>query len=406
MSVLHNKKHVFYFLYFVFLLVLIYAVQDFQTSANTTGVNLPRRGVHAALFVILMVLGAYYAHTTAGGRIVKHAVTIPTGKSVKSHVKASLWFISGWVVVVNLLQSANVWSSQIHLGLSILWILVYHLFSYYLRRFPNAWPQIQVGIMVMFGFYVFSALYGAYTIENIYDRIAVVNLAYGVIVFLPWILLINAKKMRLFAMGIVFLVVLISMKRGAIVVLPIMLSASLLVDAVVNKKGLQSFIKIIAVTLLFFAGLSIVDQFSGGYLSMRFSSKQLVEGSGRAEYFSKTIDEILQRDLFYLMLGRGSGSSIQFLGTGVHNEWLEFLFSFGVIGVVFYLRLFYALARNLRELIRKSSRYAPAYAMAFVYMLVVGMYGGIYFVHSTLYIMALYGAIEGLMINDMFKTHT
>jgi hypothetical protein len=36
-------------------------------------------------------------------------------------------------------------------------------------------------------------------------------------------------------------------------------------------------------------------------------------------------------------------------------------------------------------------------------MFVVGMYGSIYFTHSTLYIMALLGAVEGLVSNDVRK---
>lgn len=92
---------------------------------------------------------------------------------------------------------------------------------------------------------------------------------------------------------------------------------------------------------------------------------------------------------------------MQMLGTGVHNEWLEFLFSFGVIGVILYGLFFVALAWRVLQLIRMASPYASAYAMAVVYMLVVGMYGGIYFVHSTLYIMAFLGAVEGLAVRDL-----
>jgi O-antigen ligase len=152
--------------------------------------------------------------------------------------------------------------------------------------------------------------------------------------------------------------------------------------------------------VLFFAGLLIVNQLSKSFLTERFLPEQLAIGSGRTEIYRASIEEISQRSLWYLLVGYGSGSSKDYLGKVAHNEWLEFLFNFGVIGGVFYALLFLALARRLWQLIRRSSPYAPAYAMAVVYMLTVGMFGQIYFAHSTFYIMAFYGAVEGLMLND------
>lgn len=384
------RKRVYFFLYFVFLLILLYAVLDFRTSRNTGAeVDMERKAVHVTLFVILMVLGMYYTVTTAGGRI------------VKSPVKSALWLIIGWIAVVNLLQNASMWIVAVHLGLSVLWILAYHFFSYYLRYFPNAWSQMQVCIMIMFGFYVFSALYAAYIFQMIYDRIIVVNLAYGVLVFLPWILLMARKRMRHLGILIVFFVVLVSMKRGAIIVFPLMLGTSMLVEAIIRKKWLgRVTLKAIFWTTLFFAGLLIVNQWSKGFLTERFLPAQLAIGSGRAEFYRASIEEISQRSQWYLLIGYGSGSTEDYLGYVAHNEWLEFLFNFGIIGVVFYALLFLVLIRRVRQLIRKSSPYASAYAMAVAYMLIIGMVGQIYFAHSTFYIMAFLGAVEGLILND------
>ena len=391
MYILYNNKRFYIFLGFVFLLIMIYALQDFQTNRNTTGeVGLYRGGVHLAMLAILMVLGTYYALTTARGRI------------LRSPVKAALWLIAGWIVVVNVFQNTIAWSMAVQLGLGVLWILAYHLLSYYLRHFPNAWPQIQSGITIMFGFYVFSALYGAHTIGKTYDVIAVVNLVYGVLVFLPWLSLMGGKRMRCWGFAVVFLMVLVSMKRGAILVFPLMLSAAALVEAVVRKKQLGRFVlKIILVMALLFAGLWTVDQWSGGFLTERLSFEQLVGGSGRSKMYGMILDDLSQRSSLDLFLGHGSGSVEQLLGgLAAHNEWLEFLSNYGIIGVVFYALLLLALARRLLKLMKRSSRYAAGYAMAIVYMLVVGMFGQIYFAHSTLYIMMFFGAVEGLMFND------
>ena len=368
--------------------ILLYAFQDFQTSANAGVKDVGRSEVHLLLVVILAFLGAYYIRS------------VTRGKLVKSHITTVLWLLTGWIIVVNLIQGVNDWIVAVQLGLSILWILVYHFFSNYIRRFPNAWLNIQICIGSVFVFYVFSALYAAYTMQLMYSRIAVVNLVYSVLVFLPWISLMSIKWMRNLGHVLVFFIIMISMKRGAIIAYPLMLITWLFLRSIHERNIGRTAIRIVLMVVLFYGSLIAVDQVTGGFLSNRFSAESLAAGSGRTQFYGTVIQEISQRSAEDLILGLGSGSSIQLLGTGVHNEWLEFAFSFGFVGVILYLLLFHALAKRTIKLIRESSPYAASYAMESVYMLVVGMVGGIYFVHSTLYAMAFFGIVEGLTIND------
>lgn len=385
----NRKTRGHFFLYLVFSLILLYAVQDFQSSANTGARDAVRDPVHLTLVMILVGLGMYYVYTAIRHGIKRHPVA------------QALWLITWWVAVVNLIQHVSTWSVAVHCGLSMLWILAYHFFSSYLQCHPSAWRHMQACVVIMFGFYVFSALYATLVLRMMYNRIVVVNLAYSVLVFLPWLELISSKWMRRLAIGLVFFVVLVSMKRGAIIVLPIMLSTSLAVKAIIGKKGGSAFVRNIIVLVLLLVGFLAADQWTGGYLSERFSPESLSSGSGRTQLYSYAIEDISQRSLWNLLIGRGSGSSIQMLGTGVHNEWLEFFFSFGVIGITLYGLFFCSLGWRVLQLIKKASPYASAYAMAITYVFVVGMYGGIYFVHSTLYIMAFLGAVEGLTVRDL-----
>lgn len=379
-----GKKQIYFSLYLTFFLILIYAIQDFLTSANTGARDMARQGVHIALLILLAHLTIYYIYTISHIGI------------AKSFVKQILWLLAIWITVVNLIQSTNIWNAMVHLGLSVLWVLVYHFFSYYLYRFPDAWCYTQTCIIIMFGFYVFSALHSTYLLRMTYNRIVAVNLAYNVIVFLPWILSFHKKWIRILGIGITFLTVLISMKRGAIIVLPVMLCVSLLVDAAIKKKRISNLIKIILIIMGFFVAFYATDQLTGGYLSRRFALESFMDGSGRALLYQNAIKDISERSMRDFFLGRGSGSSIWLLGTATHNDWLEFLFDFGIIGVIFYAALFITLFWKTIHLMRKRSPYASAYAMGVVYMLVVGMYGMIYFAHSTLYIIAFFGSIEGL----------
>jgi hypothetical protein len=383
-------KRNYFSLYFTFTLVFIYAIQDFLTSRNTTGeIALDRGLTHVSLFAIIFFLATYFFYSTMISR-----------RIMISSINFILWSIAGWILFVNVFQGTISWSMAIQLGLSALWIFTYHLFSSYLRRFPQSWTLILVGITIMFGLYSFSVFYASYTIGDLYDSIAVINLVYSVLVFLPWITLVPSKTMRRLFFLLALIVVLISMKRGAFLVFPVMLLTSIFVEAVVCRRIYGPMIRVMFLFVLFFAGILVADQLSDGYLSSRFLLEEISSGSGRMILYGTVIESLSQASLWSLFLGHGSGAVEELLGVAAHNEWLEFIYNYGIVGVFFYAALFFTLGHRLVKLIRQSSRFASGYAMAIVYLFVVGLFGQIYFTHSTFYIMAFLGAVEGLMIKD------
>lgn len=358
-----------------------------MTSANTFVKVGARNGVHLTLFAMMSMFGLYYLFTS-------------WREFIFSSVKTALWLTAGWIAIAYIYHGVYEWNAAIHFGLSCLWVLQYHFFSYYLRRSPEALSQVKVCMAIMFMFYVFSAVYAMFFIHAHLtkvgvDRLAVVNLAYNVIVFVPWLSLLESKKLKLLGFGVVLLVVLGSMKRGAIIVFPLMLITSMFVEAIIKKKGLmRPILGVVLLLIIFVTGMAVADQVSNGFLSQRFSSKQLADGSGRAGSFNLAFKQISEWSIDEFMLGTGKG----FFS---HNDWFEFLFSYGFIGVMLYAFLFLALAGRVWQLVKSSSPYAPAVAMVFVYMSVVGLFGAVYFVHSTLYVMAFLGTVEGLMFNDL-----
>lgn len=388
--IIQSKKRNFIFFYLFALLVLIYAITDFQSSRNVAGVVGERGPVHITLFLIIFVLGLYYISS-----IVANGIYFSAEKVI-------LWIITLWILVVNLITNTDRWNMAIHIGLSCLWILTHHYFSSYLRRWNNALPRIQLFISVMFLFYVFSALYASYNLrvylaERGHDQFAVVNLAYNVLVFLPWVWMFKRQKIRQAASLLIFLVIAVSMKRGAIVVFPLMFGAAIVIDSIVKKQGLsRPLLKTFFFIVLFIIGLLIADHLSGGFLSKRFETDNLMEGSGRAHSYKEGIEKINMRSPVAWISGEGSGTTLRYFGTGAHNEWIEFALNFGFIGVLFYSLLLLFLSLKSFKLTIRRSRYASAYAIVLINFSVIGIYSGVYFMHSTFYLMALLGAVEGL----------
>lgn len=368
----------------VFVLVLVYSVLDFQTSANTGIREAQRSGVHVVLLILIAFLGLHWFYRGWVHRVRISALSIP------------LLCITLWVGVVGCVQSANKWTLLVHVGLSSLWLLTYEFFRDYLRRRPGAWSRTLAGALAMAIFYSYSAVHTARSMATTYDTVVILNLAYNIIVIVPWILLIARRPFRLFMMALAASVVIMSMKRGAIIVLPAMLAASTVTEAVIKRKGGTALIRLVLMSVLLSAGLFTANHLTSGYLGKRLSPEALASGSGRALLYRQALQNIVERSPRDLLLGLGSGSSIELLGTGVHNEWLEFVFSFGVVGLLLYVLLIAAVLWNLRRLMKRSSIYAPAYSAAVAYMILIGVVGGTYFVHSMFYVVAFFGAVEAL----------
>lgn len=372
----------------IFILILTYAYQDFKSSTNIGLQEADRGMVHIMLFTVVVILSIYFLYT------------LFTKGIKRDSVKLNLWLITVWILFVGIVQGVSIWALLVHLGLSLLWILIYHFGKNYLIKYPSTQTTFLKWIIVIFLFYVYSAVFAAYNISLIYGRKPVLNLVYYVIVFFPWISLLSSRRLKRVLNFLVLAIVLLSFKRGAIIIFPLMLIMYSLIKAKIENTKIVGFGRSLVLVILFFCGLLVVDQFNGGFILNRFTLEALASGSGRTDLYSLAINNVEKRSFGDLIIGLGSGSSVQFLGTGTHNEWIEFIFSFGIIGVTLYSKLFISLVIRGRSYIIEKSKYAPAYTSIIVYMLVIGLFGGLYFVHSTLYVMLFLGTIEGLRINE------
>ncbi len=389
MEILRKKKRGYFLLILIFLILLVYSFQDIQTSRNLgadRGVS--RLGVYLSLFSLITILGVYFLSLLTQQILLNKKLSV-------SPVQSSLVIISLWILFVNIFQRTNIWVSAVHFGLCTLWFLLYNFFSNYLRRNPNAFKSVKKIIFLMFIFYVFSAIFASHLLRDKFGRIVAVNLSYHVLVFLPWLFMMELKIRRL-AMALVILVLLFSMKRGAILVFPLMLVASILIETKIKREKTKPPFKIIMIIFIFLCGLFVADSVSGGFLSERFSPENLVSGSGRASIYLAAIENIKKETIWNLLVGGGSGYTLELLGISAHNEWLEFLINFGLIGSILYFSLLLSLFKEMRRYVRSKSPFAPGCVAAIVYILVVGMFGQIFFAHSTIYLMAFLGAANGL----------
>ena len=371
------------FLHVLFLTISIYVFQDLINSKNVNLIGGDRLIVHILLVIIIILLLGY---------------NLLYGLSFYFYIDAIQFSLIGlniWIFMISILRGAPIQYLLVHFGLSFLWVLSYSFASSFFSNKLNNTEYFYNWILIILCMYIVGMLYAQYSIKSIDGRIPVLNLIYFVMSFIPWINLIGTRKKITFLNSVILVLVLISLKRGAIIIYTLMVLSYFLVKNFKDTKKLNTLLKIGLFFSIFVAAIFFVNYLTDGFLLHRFSSNELFSGSGRNILYERAITHIKERSIFDKLVGFGSGSSIALLGNGVHNEWLEFLFSYGIIGALLYLNFVLAILIKTFKLIRAKSDISPVLTQAAVLVTVIGLFDGFYFMHSTLYIMLFFGTISG-----------
>ena len=83
-------------------------------------------------------------------------------------------------------------------------------------------------------------------------------------------------------------------------------------------------------------------------------------------------------------------------GYSQHNEWIEQLYSFGLIGFCIYFVFAVRLFKRFWLYYRKNSETAASYMTIIMYFLIVGFFSGFMFSHSSFYLFLFIGAAQSL----------
>ena len=167
------------------------------------------------------------------------------------------------------------------------------------------------------------------------------NSGYYVLCLYPLVLLNPNKVKKVVATIFMVLVVLFSMKRGGYVVLGLALLFYLFFS---TKLSVFKKILIISVTVgALFYFIPIIDEVTYGTLTTRYEfSQNGGDEEGRSEMYPKVWKAVWASDILEQILGHGFNavSNDKVVdGTAAHNDYLEFLYDFGIIGLI--LLLFY-----------------------------------------------------------------
>lgn len=384
MELRKNKFALFPFL--LFILLAIYSYQDVLLSAQAGIVGQNRSGVHIWLLIILSFLFLYVAVHKNKGYSLKLLVT-----------PLYLWL--AYILFNCLINSIPISEIAIYPMFVIWWILTLSAWATFTTRNYNCFNEtkcILILLLIVWTFLNIKARLGQIEKGHVLGTSMFI---YNVVLLTPFIFFIKSSKIKYSFLAVSIFFTLLSFKRGAIITLPCMILAFYWIKSRIEGLNIKFIGTVVLVLLFSVCVLFYIDSNTGGLLLNRFNSEDLYDGSGRNNLRETIISALNKRDFDSIIFGSGPGTTLELLGTGAHNEWLEAMYCYGLVGVVLYIWMFFSVFVFSRRLYKRKSPYAAISAMYVVYLGLCSMFSGFLFMHTAFYYWTGLGVISGLEIN-------
>lgn len=177
-------------------------------------------------------------------------------------------------------------------------------------------------------------------LEGIYAEEVTNNSGYIMLSLLPLLILFKNKPIiQYLGLSYILYFVIISMKRGAILVGLICL-VYFLYRSLRNNTGNKRLLIVILILSLFYIGVNFVKKYSdqSSYMQSRIEQTQAGSSSGRDIYYAALWDHFAnESNIITMLIGNGAEGAFHAGGYVAHNDWLELLLGQGIIGIIIYI---------------------------------------------------------------------
>jgi len=356
----------FCFLLFVSMLIRVYS---FIGNTEASALNLPMLVAVEFFAIVFGFIKAVSLHKLSFNSFEISAI--------------AFWFWSCFSTISN---EADIKDLVKDLVFQSFWLVVFLFFSVYLKDKKKT-KEINFVFKLA---YVFMIIIGSYYIIWSLTRPAVVmsgtvNTVYYPLMLLPLVFTNRKKASVVLGVVLVLFATLISEKRTALIALVLALAIPIMVNPVSKRKS-----KIIRVIFFLIIGLAVALL---AYLFVMYFEIDIVGrflnlsndgGSGRNHIYATVWKSIKSLDIGSLFIGNGfngvakdkivmliDSNIFGFEYTSAHNDFLEIIYDYGVIGLILYVVFLIQMIKTLFKLYINRSRYFSMALSATILYLVV-----------------------------------
>ena len=317
----------------------------------------------------------------------------PLGQS-QNHIVRTIIFLLTFIFVISLLfsQASWVFYSLIRLSYPFLGFILFYYLTKNSFIDENAFATFYM--ILIFVMAINSYINIDFRMSTVKELNEADNIGYGLLCVFAGIMLLTEKKIFPFVLFLVLVGTFISGKRGAIV--GVLFSAIPLVKFVFISHS-RSWIKKIILLLIAILGIFLAIYLFGAYFDAAWGRFEYISedgGSGRNWVYSSYWNQYKASDLSHQLFGHGLyagtlsyGNKHAFIHVLAHNDWLEILFDYGMIGFLLYLFLFIKLTTIVICKRKENNAYYYMLVMSFIIWFVKSILSSTFLVDiSSIYV--------------------
>lgn len=341
------NKRVYLFFLFAIAIVLYVFERDTMFSEDIVEEKTVSTTIPVMLLLVLSLTAVLLSHK-------------PVLKDKLSRKYSYLWF---FICIISLLYSMYYpLGSRVIYGMIVLPIILFY-FSSTTTQFAKSDNIIVWTITIVFLFLLYYYFNNYYNSELLNTE-RTTNGSYVMLYLLPFLLCHKKRHFRILAMLLTLVAIMFSLKRGGFVALLAAIVVYLLISQIgINKKRFL-FWRLLLLIILSIGFYMLINYLNEnvleGFLFGRFEKDDT--GSGRMTIYQKYWMMLLNSSPWHLLVGHGWQGSIRDSGIGYtcHNDFLESIVDFGIIGFILYLLLYIELIKLCKRMVRDNNEYAPA----------------------------------------------
>lgn len=298
---------------------------------------------------------------------------ITTGKAAK--IGTNMVFFCVYIVFAAIIHPSIEKNKLVTLLKSTYWCWTYFI-AYAIFSYKNI-TEKHVDNVIMIATIIFASSFTYSHISRIieFDMVGD-NAVFYPLMMIPWIAVMSNKTKRWVMITIVSLCAITALKRSGIIILfissPLLFYSDFMYKKRLNVKTvIAAFFVLIGVLFIFhYKADSISD------ISQRFAMIEKDGGSGRDMIYKDVINRYTNSDMMHQIFGRGFDSvkgKDKGMSLSAHNDFLEVIYDFGLMGLLFYVLIHLSLIKWTICLFRTGSQLACPVLISYVCFFIMSM---------------------------------
>lgn len=287
--------------------------------------------------------------------------------------------------------------------LSVTFCPMSFIFFYVISLYSDKITQIAfIGFLSLYIITLYLIILNLTTIfeVKIGDENSVTNLIYWSLCTLPILLISKKRWITPIVIGITFIIVLLTGKRTATIAIALIILVYI-INVMKNRFSIKT---ILGVIVLFIIFIYLVNTyFQNTYIGVieRLSNISEDEGSGRIPLYIDVFKVMENNTFIDWLLGRGYGSILITKHSNAHNDALQMLFEYGIVGLIVYIIMCFYVIRRMLILRGKKSKYYLGYASSVIITVLLGLTSNLFVFYSYFsFLCAFWGIIEAKMVQS------